>query len=788
MFANYFRTALRNILRHKVHALVTLVGFAAAMAAAIPVLLFVLDDFAFDTFHRHADRIFRVIRTYRTGESATPVALSPEPLAVALKNDLPEVEDAVCFTNFDEYPVRFAGRWVRDVRAIFTYPAFFRIFSFEILRSSGRPLLEDPDSAVLTEDVSRRMFADEDPIGKTVFIPRVGEVRVDAIIENPRRTHIAFGVIVPMERYPKPGYVGSWKNSNFYAYVLLREGVDPGEFERKHNRYLKKYDLPDIGVTLEISLQPLTRVFLQQSEFAFDLMRAPYDIRLDYLLLAVVLSILAVAVMNYVNIETARAAGRAGEIALRKTFGASRGQLVAQFLCEAVLLSVFAFLLSLCIVEVTLPAFNRWVEMEVKDLRLFSPENGRVLLAMAAAALFIGAAAGTYPAILFSSFRPAALFKRATGAAAPGTLRKVLVVAQFAVSIVLIIATLTINRQLNHMRTRSPGYNPQNLVCVPLSEAVRKRYDDFKALLLTHANIAHVTAARDMPVWEGPSTYPKDWEGRTEGESILIRWSGVDPDFIETMQIRLAEGRSFAGEAPLTGWVINREAQRQMGLVEPVGKMISIGESNLPVIGMVENYNFTNLREKVEPLILLVKKDLLRFAFIRVSPQDVEASLAFIENAWRQFEPDIPFSHVLMSERLDEMYKAEEKVGELFAAASLLALLLSCLGLYGLTSFLCEQRTKEIAVRKANGASPRDILRLLLADFFKPVLIANLIALPAAYASLNYWLRDFAYRIDITIGLFTISAAASILVVLLAVGLKALRTASANPVDALRYE
>ncbi len=518
MFANYFRTALRNILRHKVHALVNLVGFAAAMAAAIPVLLFALDDFTFDTFHRHADRIFRVIRTYRTGESAIPVALSPEPLAAALKNDLPEVEDAVCFTNFDEYPVRYAGRWVRDVRAIFTYPAFFRIFSFEILRSSGRRLLEEPNSAVLTEDVCRRMFADEDPIGKTIFIPRVGEVRVDAIIENPRRTHIAFGVIVPMERYPNPGYVGSWKNSNFYAYVLLREGVDPGEFDRKHNRYLKKYDLPEFGLTQEISLQPLTRVFLQQSEFTYDLMRAPYDIRLDYLLLAVVVSILAVAVMNYVNIETARAARRAGEIALRKTLGASRGQLVAQLLCEAILLSVLAFLLSLCIVEVTLPAFNRWVEMEVKDLKLFSPENGRVLFAMAAAALLAGALAGVYPAILLSSFRPAAVFKRAMGVAAPpGTLRKVLVVAQFGVSIVLIIATLTINRQLNYMRTRSPGYNPENLACVPLSEAVRKRYDDFKALLLTHANIARVTAARDMPVWEAPSTYPKDWEGRTEG-------------------------------------------------------------------------------------------------------------------------------------------------------------------------------------------------------------------------------------------------------------------------------
>jgi putative ABC transport system permease protein len=788
MFANYFKTALRNILRHKVHALVNLLGFAAAMAAAIPVLLFVLDDFAFDTFHRHADRIFRVIRTYRTGESVLPVALSPEPLAVALKNDLPEVEDAVSINNFDEYQVRYAGRWVRDVRAICTYPAFLRIFSFEILSSSGRPLLEDPDSAVVTEDICRRLFAEEDPIGKIIFLPRIGEVRVDAVIENPRRTHIPFGVIVPMERYPAPGYVGSWKTSNFYVYVLLREGIDPGEFEGKHKRYLKKYDLTDLGVTQEISLQPLNRVYLQHSEFAYDLMRAPYDIRLDYLLLAVVLSILAVAVMNYVNIETARAARRAGEIALRKTLGASRGQLVAQFLCEAVLLSALAFLLALCVTEVILPAFNRWVEMEVKDLKLFSPENGRVIFAMAAAALLIGAAAGAYPAILLSAFRPAKVLKRATGAAAPGTLRKVLVVAQFWVSIVLITATLTIMQQLEYMRTARIGYNPVNLVCVPLSEAVSKRYDDFKALLVTHANIAHVTAARDMPVWEGPSTYLTDWEGRNEADSILVRYAAVDPDFIETMQIRLAEGRSFAGQSPLTGWIINREAAGRMGLAEPVGKMISIGEHKLPVIGVVEDYNFTNLRVKLEPLILLVADDQRRFAFIRISPADLEATLDFIGDAWRRFEPDIPFFHIALSERLEKMYAAEEKVSELFATASLLALLLSCLGLYGLTFYLCEQRTKEIAVRKANGASSRDILRLLLPAFIKPVLIANPVAWLAAYVALDSWLEDFAYRIDLTAGPFVTAAALSTLVVLLAVGFKTLLAASANPVDALRYE
>ena len=786
MFANYFKTALRNILRHRVHALINFVGLAAAMAAAILILLFVLDDLRFDTFHRHADRIFRVIKTIRSSESATAAAINPEPLAAALKNDLPEVEEAVSFNATSRSQVRYAGRWARDVIVNYTGPAFFRIFSFEIIRSTGKPILEDSHSAVLTQNVSRMIFADEDPIGKTIFIPRIGEVRVDAIIESPRRTHIPLGVILPMDRYPNPDYVNNWKNSNFTTYVLLREGTDPEEFHRKHHRYLQKYDLPDFK--LEISLQPLTRIFLH-SDFAYDFLRAPYDIRLDYLLLAVVIGILVISVLNYVNIETARSARRAGEIALRKTLGASRSQLVAQFLCEAVLLSFFAFLLAVCLVEVALPPFNQWVEMEVKNLKLFNPENRLILFSMAGAAVLTGAAAGIYPAILLSSFKPTAVLKRSAGAAAPATLRKFLVVSQFGVSILLIIATLTIAHQLNYMRTRRPGYTPDNLICVPLSEAVKERYADFKTMLLPHPNITGVTAARDMPVWEGPSTLLTDWEGRTDAEGLIIHFGVVDPDFIETMQIQLTEGRSFSGDAHRTGWIVNREAVRQMGLDEPVGKWIATWEHKRLVIGVVDDYNFTNLRENVEPLLLLADKpELLNFAFIRVSPQDVEKTLSFIQDVWQQLESDIPFYHRFLSERLDKMYKAEEKVGELFAVSSLLALLLSCLGLYGLTSFLCEQRTKEIAVRKAHGASSRDILRSMLIDYVKPVLIANLIAWPVAYESLDYWLKGFAYRINLTVGPFVTAAALSIVVVLLAVGLKALRTASANPVDALRYE
>ena len=786
MFTNYFKTALRNILRHRVHALINFVGLAAAMAAAILILLFVLDDLRFDTFHRHGDRIFRVIRTIQSGESSLAVALNPEPLAAGLKNDLPEVEEAVSFTGTSRSQVRYAGRWTRDVIVCYTAPAFFRIFSFEITRSSGKPILKDPHSAVLTQNVSRKIFADEDPIGKTIFIPRIGEVRVDAIIESPRRTHIPLGVILPMDRYPEPDYVNNWKTSNFTTYVLLRKGADPDEFHRKHHRYLQKYDLPDFKI--EISLQPLTRIFLH-SDFAYDFLRAPYDIRLDYLLLAVVVGILVISVLNYVNIETARSTRRAEEIALRKTLGASRSQLVGQFMCEAVLLSFFAFLMAVCLVEVALPFFNQWVEMEVKNLKLFTPENHQILLSMAGAAVLTGAVAGIYPAILLSSFKPTAVLKRSTGAAAPATLRKFLVVCQFGVSILLIIATLTIAHQLNYMRTRRPGYTPDNLICVPLSEAVKERYADFKALLLPYPNITGVTATRDMPVWEGPSTLLTDWEGRTNAEGLIIHYGAVDPDFIETMQIQLIEGKSFSGGAHRTGWIVNREAIRQMGLDEPVGKWIATLEHKRLVIGVVEDYNFTNLREKVEPLFLLADKpELLNFAFIRVSPLDVEKTLSFIQNVWQQLEPVIPFYHQFLSERLDKMYEAEEKVGELFAVSSLLALLLSCLGLYGLTSFLCEQRTKEIAVRKAHGASSLDILRSMLIDYVKPVLIANLIAWPVAYESLDYWLKDFAYRINLTAGPFVTAAALSIVVVLLAVGFKALRTASANPVDALRYE
>ena len=786
MFANYFKTALRNILRHRVHALINFVGLATAMAAAILILLFVLDDLRFDTFYRHADRIFRVIKTIRTTESARASAINPEPLAAALKNDLAEVEEAVSFTGTSRSQVRYAGRWARDVIVNYTDPAFFRIFSFKITRSSGKPILEDPHSAVLAQNVSQKIFADEDPIGKTIFLPRIGEVRVDAVIESPRRTHIPLGVILPMDRFPNPDYVNNWKTSNFTTYVLLREGTDPDEFHRKHHRHLQKYDLPDFK--LDISLQPLTRIFLH-SDFAYDFLRAPYDIRLDYLLLVVVIGILVISVLNYVNIETARSTRRAGEIALRKTLGASRSQLVAQFLCEAVLLSFFAFLLAVCLVEVALPFFNRWVEMEVKNLKLFNPENRLVLLSMAGAAVLTGAAAGIYPAILVSSFRPTAAQRRSAIAAAPATLRKFLVVSQFGVSIVLIIATLTIAHQLNYMRSRRPGYTPDNLICVPFSEAIKERYADFKTMLLQHPNITRVTAARDMPVWEGPSTLLTDWEGRTDAEGLIIRFGVVDPDFIETMQIQLTEGRSFSGGAHRTGWIVNREAARKMGLDEPVGKWIATLEHKRLVIGVVEDYNFTNLREKVEPLLLLADKpELLNFAFIRVSPQDVEKTLSFIQDVWQQLESDIPFYHRFLSERLDKMYKAEEKVGELFAVSSILTLLLSCLGLYGLTSFLCEQRTKEIAVRKAHGASSRDILHSMLIDYFKPVLIANLIAWPVAYESLDYWLKGLAYRINLTVGPFVTAAALSIVVVLLAVGLKALRTASANPVDALRYE
>ena len=782
MLANILKTTLRNLLRDRFHTLINITGLTVGMAAGVLVLIFVWDDLRFDRFHENADRIYRVIREVPDWDMS--LALNPLPMANALKTDLPEVEEAASFTRFFRSFIGYGAHWSKEGPICFTDPSFFQMFSFEFIRGSADGAFTTPRSVVMTEKMALKIFDHEDAMGKSISVHPIGDVVVRAIIRDPKRSHIPLGLLLPLSLYPRTGYVDNWNNSNFTTYVMLHKDVTQKEFQEKHSSYLNK--IFGSAAKQKLYFQPLRRVFLQ-SNFAYDFMCAPYDIRLHYLLILVALSIMAIAFFNYVNIETARGAKRTSEVAVRKTFGGTRNQIAFQFLFEAVVLSLCAFILAIILVEVFLPAFSKWTE--IKDLNLYDSDNWGFWLAMAVISIATGTIAGSHPAFLLASLKPTgALGQMQHGPQNRPLLRKVLVAFQFFVSIVLIISSLTILEQRDFLTTKSPGYSPKNILFTDLPDRVQQRYDTFKALLLQSPIIMSVTAARDLPTWEGPSTLLTDWEGKTTSEDFLIHHAMVDPDFIETMGIQLVAGKSFAMDTSGEGLILNHEAVKQMGLVEPIGAWISGWQHKGRIIGVIEDYNYNNLREKVAPLILRVDREQLGVAYILVTADNIDESIKVIEDAWKKVEPDFPIDLLFLSDSLNKMYTLEKKVSELFFAASGLALLLSCLGLYGLTSFICEQRTKEIAIRKAYGAASADIFSLILFEFLKLALIANVIAWPVAYFSLSKWLQDFAYHIELKFTPFALAAIVSALAVFFAVGMKTLRSATANPIDALRYE
>ena len=478
---------------------------------------------------------------------------------------------------------------------------------------------------------------------------------------------------------------------------------------------------------------------------------------------------------------------RSTEVAVRKSFGGTNYQMIWQFLSEAVCLSVLAFLLAIMMVEIFLPSFNRWTE--IKELSLYDSEHWGLLLAMAISAIVIGMFAGSYPAYLLAALKPTeGLGQMQHGGPTRPYLRKFLVSFQFFIAISLIISALTILDQREFFITKRPGYSPKNVVFFDLTGRVQQNYDAFKAQLLTHPKIISVAAARDLPTWGGPSTLLSNWKGKTTSEDFLIYHAPVDPDFIETMGIELVAGKSFAMDPKGEGLILNQEAVRQMGLVEPIGAWVSGWQHRGPIIGVVEDYNFNNLREKVAPLILKVDRTQLRVGYIRISPEDMDEAIKAIEQVWNSVEPDYPFIHNHLSSIIENMYTLEKKMGEFSFASAGLTLLLSCIGLYGLTSYICEQRTKEIAIRKAYGATSTDIFRHMILEFFKLAILANALAWPFTYISLNIWLNKLAYHIDVNIYPFASAAITSMIAVLVAISIKTVRSASANPIDALRYE
>ena len=767
---------------------INVIGLAIGMASSILILLFVYDELAFDRFHKNADNIYRVYAIIEEEGEKLPVALTPKVLADTLKKEFPEVVNSVCLAHGWNIQIKYNGQWISVKRVSYTYPSFFDIFSFSFIQGSPGKALSEPYSIVLSESLAKKIFKEENPIGKTLHVKSIGDLYVTAVIKDEKNSHIRFGAILPFHLYRDPdGSFDPWWRYNYTNYVMLHKNTQFESTNQKLVDYLKKNINPE--TTWQFQLQPLKKIWLH-SHLAYEFFSAPYDIRAIYLLVTIAAFIFITAGMNYMNLATAQSERRTEEVGLRKVVGASRVQIILHFLGESVLLSCISLICAIIIAEIFLPGFNNLIE--IKKIVLFDSKNFAILLAFLTAAVVMGLISGSYPALLLSSYQSSEIIKGNISKGPKRSLfRKVIIVTQFTISITLIISTVSLYSQLQFMQSKVLGYNAENLIYIPMTEKIKQQYGHIKAILLEHPKITHVTSVKNLPTWRGPSAQLAKWEGNTSSKRIWMYHGSVDHDFIDTFQIQIILGNNFSKDLSadaIPELIVNEEAVRQMELEDPIGKRVTMWKHDGRIVAVVKDFHFNNVKYKVDPIVLKVSSEETRYLLTRIVPENASETLSFIEDSWRRVEQEFPFYQKFLDESLDEMYKVEQKMAKVFNYGAVLAIFISCLGLFGLSAYIIEKRTKELAIRKICGASIFSIVNMLSVEFLKLVLIANLFAWPIAYYALDKWLQNYAYRIDIGAGPFVLSAFLALIFALITVGYQAIKAARANPAEALRYE
>ena len=788
MFKNYLITAYRNIKRQRLHSFINISGLAIGMTCTILILLLVQDELSYDKYHENADRIYRVIKTQgRNSGEEYDVAITQAPLAASLKNNFPEIADAVCFNYGPGGLVKYGDKLFKESFVSYTDPSFFEMFSFAFLKGNPKTALNDPYSVVLTEDIAKKYFGDKEPLGEILSINNKVNLRVTGIIEKPKNSHIELSFIVPNTLYKEFGVdIESWVRSNYTTYVMLQKDANIENVNHNVADYFTYVFGPENTTTL--FLQPLKRIYLH-SNFQYEVHTRTSNINLVYILSLIAIFILLIACVNFMNLATARSEKRIKEVGLRKVVGANRRQLIQQFLGESILLSFFALLLAIILVKMILPNFNELIQ---RDLNLFSSPDLHIFLGLIGITLITGIIAGSYPAFFLSSFQPVKVLKGLTKKGSRSILlRRFLVIAQFSFSIILVIGTIVVYKQLYYMQNMKLGYDKEQLVSILMNEEVRKKYIIIKNELQLNPNILNVTASMNSPTWEWPSVTLSNWEGRNSDKEIKLYHGSVDYGYFETFKMEIIEGRSFSEQfsTDLTSaLIVNEEAVRQMDMMNPIGKRLSAWDHSGSIIGVVKDFNFDNVRNKINPLVLKLAPEETQFIFIRIKPANIQNTLHSIENIVKRVAPEYPFEYSFLTDNLNNLYIIESVILKIVLYFTCLTIFIACLGLFGLVSFIAEERTKEIGIRKVLGASVSNIVLYLSKEFIVLVVLANIIAWPAAYFAMNKLLDNYAYHYNISIFVFLLSAVLAIIITLITVSYQALKAAYANPVDALRYE
>lgn len=787
MIKNYLRVAFRHILRHKGYSGINIFGLAVGMACCFLIFLWVQTELSYDRFHQHAARLGRII-TQTNIPDELPWAVTEAPLAAALEDEFPEIESATRIQLGLQLRITRNGKRFFEKGSIFAESSFFSMFSFELTQGDPESALDDKYSVVITERAARKYFPDLDPVGETLRIFE-RDFKITGLIRDvPRNSHLQFDFILSFALLEDLGHkINDWGNANFFTYVKLVEQADFAAVSLKIAPYLKKRN-PQNNATLAI--QPLTRIHLF-SKMKYDVLAARQgDIKYIYIFSSVALFVLLIACFNFMNLTTARSGNRAKEVGVRKTAGALRQEIIRQFFGESLFLACLALLLSFLLVVVLLPVFTQLAGFEPE---LFTPGGIKLFLGLIGIALFTGLFSGIYPAMILSSFPPVSII-RGSSAVKSGhsTFRKILVVTQFTLSIILIIGTMIIHHQIEFMRHSKLGYNKENLLYMPMNSSMRRQFSAIKQELLANPGVLSVTAASNLPSYgRNWATSNLNWAGKDPDLIVMAQGVDVDYDYFQTFQMKMLAGRGFSPAFPSdesTSLILNEAAVNAMQITDPVGKWLAIGNLRCTIIGIVQDYNFKSLHTPIEPLILSPINRQLNYIFLRIAEGDIEQTITALEKIWEDKNPVSPFSFGFVDSLLEDMYKNEQRIGLLFNYFAVMGLFIACLGLTGLVSYLAEQRTKEIGIRKILGASSSGLIFLLSKEFLKGISWATIIAWPIAYYIMDKWLQGFAYQVGLKIWIFILASLLTFILAFIFSGYQALRAALSDPTKALKYE
>ncbi len=807
MIKNFIITALRNLKSNKAFSFINIFGLAIGLACCMLIGAYLYQELTYDTYPAQATQLYRVELHSNGNNVAADFPSVDIAVGQGIKNAFPEVLATTRLTNRGPVFVKYGDNQFKENKIVLIDSNFFRLFSIPLIEGDTRTALAEPKTVVITNEFKRKYFGDSPAIGKMLAIGN-DLVKVTGIIDKiPDNSHFHADAFMSMATFVTPQAKQTWSNVGYFTYILLNKNADPKKLESRFPQLVAKFVVPetqhDMGVSLAEArksinsflffLKPITDIHLHSAtRYEFE---SNGDIHYVYIFGALAIFILLLACINFTNLATASAAKRAKEIGIRKVLGSAKNALVSQFLVESIMLTFLAMLFAIGMVYFLLPYFNN---LSGKQITIGFFMSYKAILLEIALTLFVGLLAGVYPAFFLSSFRIISILKGNSGTqpVGRGGLRSSLIVFQFAISTALIIATFIVYQQLYFMQNKKLGYDKNQVLVINETNSLGNNVEAFKQQLLSDNRVVNATISGNVPGYNnmgGTEIYVKDLADKGTRTEIQSGIYWIQSSYIPTLGMHLAKGRNFypSALADSTAVIINEAAVRDLGFgnADPLGKtIVRSGQRHYTIVGVVKDFHYTSAKQKIAPLMMLASDNSKNSIIVRIKTADIHRLISDIKNQWSVFHAGTPFSYSFLDEQFASLYNTEQRTGQIFTTFSVIAVIIACLGLFGLAAYMIRQRVKEIGIRKVLGASAGSITAMLSKEFLKLIIIASFIAFPITWYAMNKWLQDFAYRTTIQWWVFIVAGAMALLVAALTISYQSIKAALANPVKSLRSE